>query len=89
MRRFFGPGLVLFFLAPAIGEMTCGNTPPGMFFNPLASGKIVIRMLANRPKLVLVLPVAALGELIALSGALWDTFVSSAGHAVWKRYEQG
>jgi hypothetical protein len=25
MRRFFGPGLVLFFLAPAIGEITCGN----------------------------------------------------------------
>jgi hypothetical protein len=36
MRRFFGPGLVLFFLAPVIGEMTCGNTPPRMFFNPLA-----------------------------------------------------
>jgi biofilm PGA synthesis N-glycosyltransferase PgaC len=60
-----------------------------MFFNPLASGKIVIRMLATRPKRVLILPIAALGELIALSGALWDTFVSSTGHAVWKRYEQG
>jgi hypothetical protein len=36
MRRFFGPGLALFFLAPAIGELTCGNTPPRMFFNPLA-----------------------------------------------------
>ena len=46
-------------------------------------------MLANRPRLVLILPVAAMGELLAVCGALWDTFVSNAGHAVWKRYEQG
>jgi cellulose synthase/poly-beta-1,6-N-acetylglucosamine synthase-like glycosyltransferase len=60
-----------------------------MFFNPAQSATIVIRMLASRPRRVLVLPVALLGELIALSGALWDTFVSSPEHAVWKRYEQG
>ena len=60
-----------------------------MFFSPSQSIKIVIRMLANRPKRVLVLPIAAMGELIAVAGALWDTFVSNAGHAVWKRYEQG
>ncbi|HVB95816.1 MAG TPA: glycosyltransferase [Nitrososphaerales archaeon] len=60
-----------------------------MFFSPLESFKIVIRMLASRPRRVLVLPIATMGELIALSGALWDTFVSNAGHAVWKRYEQG
>ncbi len=60
-----------------------------MFFSPYESFRIVIRMLANRPRRVLVLPVAAMGELVALSGALWDTFVSNAGHAVWKRYEQG
>ncbi len=60
-----------------------------MFFSPYDSFRIVIRMLANRPRRVLVLPVAAMGELVALSGALWDTFVSNAGHAVWKRYEQG
>jgi glycosyltransferase involved in cell wall biosynthesis len=60
-----------------------------MFFSPTHSAKIVIRMLASRPRRVLVLPVATLGELIALSGALWDTLVSSGGHAVWKRYEQG
>jgi cellulose synthase/poly-beta-1,6-N-acetylglucosamine synthase-like glycosyltransferase len=59
-----------------------------MFFSPTHSAKIVIRMLANRPRRVLVLPVAMVGELIALSGALWDTLVSSASHAVWKRYEQ-
>jgi biofilm PGA synthesis N-glycosyltransferase PgaC len=60
-----------------------------MFFSPMQSAKIVIRMLADRPKRALVLPIATLGELIALSGALWDTFVSSAAHAVWERYEQG
>jgi poly-beta-1,6-N-acetyl-D-glucosamine synthase len=59
-----------------------------MFFSPLQSAKIVIRMLSDKPKRVLVLPVAAVGEVLALSGALWDTFVSSAAHAVWKRYEQ-
>jgi cellulose synthase/poly-beta-1,6-N-acetylglucosamine synthase-like glycosyltransferase len=60
-----------------------------MFFSPTHSARIVIRMLANRPRRALVLPVAAVGELIALSGALWDTLVSSAGHTVWKRYERG
>jgi poly-beta-1,6-N-acetyl-D-glucosamine synthase len=60
-----------------------------MFFSPLQSAEIVIRMLANKPRLVLVLPVAAIGEVIALSGALWDTLVASAANAVWKRYEQG
>jgi poly-beta-1,6-N-acetyl-D-glucosamine synthase len=60
-----------------------------MFFSPAESSRIVMRMLARRPKRILVLPVAAMGELLALSGALWDTFVSNAGHAVWKRYEQG
>jgi cellulose synthase/poly-beta-1,6-N-acetylglucosamine synthase-like glycosyltransferase len=60
-----------------------------MFFSPIQSAKIVIRMLAGEPKLVRVMPVAAFGELIALCGALWDTTVSSARHAVWKRYEQG
>lgn len=59
-----------------------------MFFSPSQSAKIVVRMLANRPRRVLVLPIATVGELIALSGALWDTLVSSAAHAVWKRYEQ-
>jgi cellulose synthase/poly-beta-1,6-N-acetylglucosamine synthase-like glycosyltransferase len=60
-----------------------------MFFSPAHGARIVIRMLAIRPSRVLVLPIAALGELIAVSGALWDTLVSSAANAVWKRYEQG
>ncbi len=59
-----------------------------MFFSPLESIKIVVRMLANRPRRVLVLPIAATGELIALAGALWDTLVSNAEHSVWRRYEQ-
>jgi len=60
-----------------------------MFFSPTESLRIVIKMLAKRPKRILVLPVAVMGELLALSGALWDTLVANAGHAVWKRYEQG
>jgi poly-beta-1,6-N-acetyl-D-glucosamine synthase len=60
-----------------------------MFFSPVNAASIVIRMLANKPRRVLILPVATVGELIALSGALWDTLVSSAANAVWKRYEQG
>jgi hypothetical protein len=60
-----------------------------MFFSPMRAAKIVIRMLANKPGRVLILPVASVGELIALSGALWDTLVSSAANSVWKRYEQG
>jgi len=60
-----------------------------MFFSPVRAASIVIRMLANKPRRVLILPVATVGELIALSGALWDTLVSSAANAVWKRYEQG
>lgn len=59
-----------------------------MFFSPAASFKIVIGMLATKPKRILVFPVAAVGELIALSGALWDTLVSKSTHAVWERYEQ-
>ena len=59
-----------------------------MFFNPSQSVRIVIGMLATKPRMVLVLPVAAMGELIALSGALWDTVRSSQSHAIWRRYEQ-
>jgi cellulose synthase/poly-beta-1,6-N-acetylglucosamine synthase-like glycosyltransferase len=60
-----------------------------MFFSPVHAANIVIRMLANKPRLILILPMATVGELIALSGALWDTLVSSAANTVWKRYEQG
>src|SRR6266850_6096405 len=55
-----------------------------MFFSPVRAASIVIRMLASKPRRVLILPVATVGELIALSGALWDTLVSSAANAVWK-----
>ena len=60
-----------------------------MFFSPLESLRIVVRMFASKPQEVLILPIAGVGELIAVTGALWDTFVASAAHAVWTRYEQG
>lgn len=34
MRRLYNPALVLFFLAPAIGELLSGSAPPLQFFNP-------------------------------------------------------
>ncbi|MDA4118405.1 MAG: glycosyltransferase [Thaumarchaeota archaeon] len=58
-----------------------------MFFNPSESLRIVIRAIANRPRLILILPVAGMGELIAVCGALWDTFTTK-NLAVWDRYEQ-
>ncbi len=58
-----------------------------MFFSPSSSLKIVIRELAGKPRLVLALPAAGIGELIAVSGALWDT-MTSKNLAIWKRYDQ-
>lgn len=60
-----------------------------MFFSPLDSMRIVVRMLASKPRRVMVFPIAAACELIAVAGALWDTLASPAEHSVWKRYEQG
>jgi hypothetical protein len=34
MRRRVPPALVLFFLAPAIGELLSGSSPPAEFFKP-------------------------------------------------------
>ena len=36
MKRPWLPALVLFFGAPAVGELLCGNMPPSKFFNPAA-----------------------------------------------------
>ena len=57
MKRPWLPALVLFFAAPAVGELLCGNTPPLRFFNPLAllflaalygGGAIIIREITLR-----------------------------------------
>jgi len=58
-----------------------------MFFSPMQSIRIVIKELANRPRLIVALPAAVAGEVLAVCGALWDT-LSSKNHAVWKRYDQ-
>ena len=51
------PALVLFFLAPALGELLSGSSPPAEFFNPFAllllsslygSGALVVRELKVR-----------------------------------------
>jgi hypothetical protein len=57
MKRPWLPALVLFFAAPAVGELLCGNMPPFKFFNPFSllcvaalygGGAILIRELALR-----------------------------------------
>jgi hypothetical protein len=57
MRRRWIPAVVLFFAAPAVGELLCGNMPPKQFFNPApllfaaalyGGGAIIIRELALR-----------------------------------------
>jgi len=55
--RQYAPALMLFFLAPAIGELLSGSSPPFKFFNPLllvvlcvlyGSGALLIRELTLR-----------------------------------------
>jgi hypothetical protein len=43
MRRFPSPALILFFLAPAVGELLSGSSPPAEFFTPF--GIIVLGIL--------------------------------------------
>jgi hypothetical protein len=56
-KRHFWPALTLFFLAPAIGELLSGSSPPAEFFNPFTlfllaalygSGALLIRELRIR-----------------------------------------
>lgn len=58
-----------------------------MFFSPLSSIRIVIRELASKPRLIVALPAAGIGELVAVCGALWDT-TTAKNLAIWKRYDQ-
>ena len=57
MKRPWLPALALFFAAPAVGELLCGNMPPFRFFNPFSllcaaalygGGAILIRELTLR-----------------------------------------
>jgi len=57
-----------------------------MFFRPAEGFRILIQTLAGRPKLLLSLPVAAVSEIVAFGGALYDSATSDRSHAVWRRY---
>jgi cellulose synthase/poly-beta-1,6-N-acetylglucosamine synthase-like glycosyltransferase len=57
-----------------------------MFFRPSEGFRILVRTLAGRPRLLLALPAAVVGEMLALGGALFDAVTSSNSHAVWRRY---
>ena len=59
-----------------------------MLFDPFHGARVIVRMLASRPRRALFIPIAAVCEVIALVGALWDTTASSGEHAVWERYGQ-
>jgi len=57
LKKYLGPGLILFILSPVIGELLSGSSPPGEFFNPVGlifllflygGGSIIIRELALR-----------------------------------------
>lgn len=57
-----------------------------MFFRPSEGFRILVRTVSGRPRLLLALPAAAVGEMLALGGALLDAVTSSNSHAVWRRY---
>ena len=63
-------------------------TVESMFlFAPSLSLKILVRVLAKSPRVLALLPVAVVGELMALIMALTDFTKSSDKHRIWRRYE--
>ena len=54
--------------------------------NPLLSISILIKVLATCPKLILALPVAAIGEVVSIILAMHDHLISSKRHVTWDRY---
>jgi len=53
--------------------------------NPRLGFSILIKTLARSPKLILALPIAVIGEGIAIALAILDTLSSSARHVKWDR----
>ncbi len=53
--------------------------------SPLTGLKMVIRTLANIPRLILALPLAAVVEMVSIPAAIFDSFTSTRKHAVWQR----
>jgi cellulose synthase/poly-beta-1,6-N-acetylglucosamine synthase-like glycosyltransferase len=54
--------------------------------DPVLSLSILIRTLADRPKLIIALPAAAVGEIVSVFLAIWDNIDSTRKHILWQRY---
>jgi cellulose synthase/poly-beta-1,6-N-acetylglucosamine synthase-like glycosyltransferase len=54
--------------------------------NPVLSLSILVRTLANNPKLMIALPVSMIGEVVSVFLAILDNLGSTRKHALWKRY---
>lgn len=53
--------------------------------SPLTGLKVVIRTLANIPRLILALPLAAVIEMVSIPAAIFDSLISTRKHEVWQR----
>ncbi len=57
-----------------------------MIFSPWIGFKLLFRTLVESPQYLLILPVAAVSELVAVALSVWDVTSSSRRHSVWRRY---
>jgi cellulose synthase/poly-beta-1,6-N-acetylglucosamine synthase-like glycosyltransferase len=66
-----------------------GQTPRTLesmvFTSPKLGLSILVRTLARSPRLILVLPVAVVGELMSAMGAAFDTVTATKNHVPWDR----
>lgn len=54
--------------------------------SPFLSLSLLLKVLVASPKLILALPVAAVGEVVSIILAIHDNLTSSKRHATWDRY---
>lgn len=56
-----------------------------MFMDPLTSLKTLVRVLSQKPRLIVALPVVAAGETVSVLMGLADAIRTTEMHAVWRR----
>ncbi|MGA2666404.1 MAG: glycosyltransferase [Nitrososphaerales archaeon] len=57
-----------------------------VLLSPLRAFRLVVMAISNRPRLLLALPFATVGEAVSFLGALADSLGSGRKHAVWRRF---
>jgi cellulose synthase/poly-beta-1,6-N-acetylglucosamine synthase-like glycosyltransferase len=67
------------------------GTPPKtieslLFLSPVSGMRLLVRTVSEKPRYLMALPVAALGEAIAALLSIYDTIRSSKSHAIWRRF---